>query len=39
MPQLQEQAFLEIPCGDAYWVKALNQPQRLLYLFDRPRPH
>ena len=39
MPQLQQQALLQIPRGNADRIEALNQLERLLDLLDRPRPH
>ena len=39
VPQLQRQAFLQIARRDADRVEALQQSQRALDFFDRPRPH
>ncbi len=39
VPQLQQQALLQVARGDAGRIEALNQLQRALDLADRPRPH
>jgi hypothetical protein len=39
MPQLQEQAFLQVACGNADRVEALNELQRRFNLLDRPGSH
>ena len=39
MPQLQEQALLEVARRDAGRIEALHKPQRPLDFRDRPRSH
>ena len=39
VPQLQQQALLQVARGDANRIEALNQLQRLLDPLDRPGPH
>ena len=39
VPELQQQAFLQIARGDADRIEALDDLQRALDLLDRPRPH
>src|SRR5882672_7516180 len=39
MPELEQQAFLQVAGGHANRVEALNQLQRLLDRLDRPRAH
>ncbi len=39
MPELQQQAFLQVARGHADGIEALHELQRLLDLLDRPGPH